>query len=401
MAVGALMRETALAFAPPFIGEDEINEVVAALRSDWLTCGPRTSEFTRAFAAFVDAPAALAVNSGTAAMHVALAALGIGPGDAVVTTPMTFCSTVHVIEQVGALPVFADIEADTLNIDAEEVARALKALKGDRTTCRALLPVHYGGQACDLATLLSLAEEYDVAVVEDAAHALPAWYGERMIGALGDSSVRRAVAFSFYATKPVTTGEGGMLVGDEDLIAEAEMWSLHGMARDAWTRYGTGSWYYEVVRPGFKYNMTDVQAAIGIHQLRKADFFHTRRATIADRYNESLAKFDALEVPTARTGRTHAWHLYGLRLNLDRLTVDRDRFIEELAQRNISTSVHFIPVHQHPYYRDRYGYAPDDFPVAAREFERLVSLPIYPRMTNDDVDDVIEAVTDVATIYRR
>jgi dTDP-4-amino-4,6-dideoxygalactose transaminase len=395
------MRDKGLAFAPPYIGDDEIDEVVAALRSDWITSGPRTREFANSFAAFVDAPAALPVNSCTAAMHVALAALGIGEGDAVLTTPMTFCSTVHVIEQVGARPVFADIEPDTLNVDVDEVARKLKALDRDGVRCQAILPVHYGGQPCDLDVLLTLCEEYDLALVEDAAHALPAAFDGQMIGAVGNPSVRRAVAFSFYATKTVTTGEGGMLVGDEELITEAEMWSLHGMSRDAWKRYDTGSWYYEVVRPGFKYNMTDIQAAIGIHQLRKADFFHTRRAEIADRYTEALSKLDVLELPTTRAGRMHAWHLYPVQLDLGALTIGRGQFIEQLGRRNIAASVHFIPVHMHPYYRERYGYQPDDFPVAARAFERLVSLPIYPRMDDGDVEDVIEAVTDVATAFRR
>jgi dTDP-4-amino-4,6-dideoxygalactose transaminase len=395
------MRSEPLLFSPPSIGEDEIAEVVAVLRSDWITTGPRCAEFERRFAAASDAPAALAVSSCTAALHVALAALGIGPGDAVLTTTMTFCSTVHVIEQVGARPILVDVDPDTLNLSPDAVAAALADLPPDLRPA-ALVPVHYAGQPCDMDELLDIARSHGMAVVEDAAHALPATYRGTPVGAVGSGDVRRAVAFSFYATKNLTTAEGGMLTGDQALVDEARIWSLHGMSRDAWKRYSAaGSWFYEVVRPGFKYNMTDIQAALGLVQLGRLPQMHGRRQEVAAAYTEAFAGHDALVVPTERSDRTHAWHLYVLRLRPEVLTIGRDRFVTELQDRKIGVSVHFIPVHLHPYYRDRYGYAPGDFPVALGQFEVALSLPIHPLLSDADVADVVEAVLDVCETHRR
>jgi dTDP-4-amino-4,6-dideoxygalactose transaminase len=394
------MRSTFLPFSPPFIGEEEIAEVIETLRSDWITTGPKVRRFEEEFATFIGAPAALALNSGTAALHVALAALGIGPGDAVITTPMTFCSCAHVIEHVGARPVLVDVEPDTLNIDPERIA---KALESSPFNIRAILPVHLYGHPCDMDALWEIARQHDLAIIEDAAHALPARYRGRLIGSPPETrDLRQVTCFSFYATKNLTTAEGGMLTGTPEFIEEARIWSLHGMSRDAWKRYSAeGSWYYEVIRPGFKYNMTDIQAAMGLHQLRKLPQFQARRREIANRYNEAFSQFEELQIPTQRPEVEHAWHLYVLRLNLEMLTIDRARFIEELKARNIGTSVHFIPIHLHPYYRDKYGYKPDDFPVAYREYQRIISLPLYPRMSDRDVEDVIEAVVDVVKRYRR
>ncbi len=392
-----------LPFSPPLIGEEEINEVVDTLHSGWITTGPKTNQFERQFAQFIGAPAALAVSSATDAMLVGLAALGIGPGDEVITTPMTFCSTVHVIEHLGARPVLVDVEPDTLNIDPNQVARAV-------TPCtRAVMPVHLYGHPCEMDALLDIARHHNLHVVEDAAHALPAKYKGRFIGSsslsqrLGEGmGVRVLTAFSFYATKNLTTAEGGMLTGDHDTIEQARIWSLHGMSRDAYKRYSAeGSWYYEVILPGFKCNMTDIQAAIGLHQLRKLPQFQARRQEIVRRYNEAFSQFEELQTPVERPEVESAWHLYAPRLNLDRLTIDRARFIEELKARNIGTSVHFIPIHLHPYYRDKYGYKPQDFAVAYREYQRIVSLPLNLRMSDQDVGDVIEAVTDVVATYRR
>jgi dTDP-4-amino-4,6-dideoxygalactose transaminase len=397
------VRAHLLPFAPPLIGDDEIAEVVATLRSDWITTGPRTMRFEQEFAVAVDAPEALAVSSCTAALHVALAALGIGPGDAVLTTTMTFCSTVHVIEQVGATPVLVDVEPDTLNLDPERVDAALAALAPGLTP-KAILPVHYAGHPCEMDDLLAIAARDGLAVVEDAAHALPASFRGVPVGSVGeaDGPVRRAVAFSFYATKNLTTAEGGMLTAHPDLVTEARMWSLHGMSRDAWNRYGAGgSWFYEVLRPGFKYNMTDIQAALGLHQLARLGDLHKERHRVARRYTEAFSGCDALELPTWRDHVDHAWHLYVLRLRPEVLTIHRNRFIEELAAANIATSVHFIPVHEHPYYRDRYGFSPGDLPVAHDAFDRMLSLPIYPHLADADVDDVIEAVLDVVARHRR
>lgn len=385
------MRQTFLSFSPPLLGQEEIAEVVDTLRSDWITTGPKVKRFEQAFASFVGAPAALAVSSATDAMLVGLAALGIGPGDEVITTPMTFCSTVHVVEHLGARPILVDVEPDTLNIDPLKVERAITP----RT--RAILPVHLYGHPAEMDCLLDTARRHNLHVLEDAAHALPARYKGATVGTLGTLT-----AFSFYATKNLTTAEGGMLTGAPDLIEQARMWSLHGMSRDAFKRYSAeGSWYYEVVLPGFKCNMTDIQAALGLQQLQKLPAFQVRRRQIVQCYDDAFGSLAELQIPTHRREVDPAWHLYVVRLHLDRLTIDRARFIQELKELNIGTSVHFIPIHLHPYYRDKYGFAPDDFPVAYHEYERMISLPLYPRMTDVDVQDVIGAVTTVIERHRR
>jgi dTDP-4-amino-4,6-dideoxygalactose transaminase len=394
------VRDTFLSFSPPFIGEEEIQEVVDTLRSDWITTGPKVARFERDFAAHRAAPAALALNSGTAALHVGLAVCGIGPGDQVITTPMTFCSSVHVIEHLGARPVLVDVEKDTLNIDPVQVEAAVG--RGDRTI-KAILPVHLYGHPAEMGSLLAIARRHSLAVVEDAAHALPASFGGAAVGTPAvDGKIKNLIAFSFYATKNLTTGEGGMLTGPPDLIDRARVLSLHGMSRDAYQRYtAEGSWHYQVVAAGFKYNMTDIQAALGLIQLRRLPEFQQRRRAIVERYDQGFAGLEAVERPARRPNIEHAWHLYILRLHLERLTIDRARFIEELKALKIGTSVHFIPVHLHAYYRDKYGFKPDDFPIAHGQYQRIVSLPLYPRMTDTDVTDVIEAVTAVAKQYRR
>ncbi len=385
------MRESFLPFSPPLIGEEEIAEVVGTLRSDWITTGPKTRRFEEEFAAYLGAPKALALNSCTAGLHTALVTLGLGPGDEVITTPMTFAASVNVIEHVGARPVLVDVEPDTLNLDPALIEAAITP----RT--KAILPVHYAGHPVDLDPLYELAREHNLHVIEDAAHALPAKYKGRFIG-----SGTNPVAFSFYATKNLTTGEGGMLTGDSEFLERARVVSLHGMSRDAWKRYDKGgSWYYEVILPGFKYNMTDIQASIGLWQLRKLERFQARRREVVRAYNEAFSSVDALETPVERPEVEHAWHLYVLRLRLEALRMDRDQFIEELKARNIGTSVHFIPIHIHPYYRDKYEYKPTDFPVAYGNYERMLSLPLNPRLSDQDVADVVEAVLDVVNVYRR
>ncbi len=391
----AMVRKTFLPYSPPLIGEEEITEVVDTLHSDWITTGPKVKRFEAEFAEFIGAQAALAVSSATDAMQVALAALGIGPGDEVITTPMTFCSTLHVIEHVGARPVLVDVEPDTLTLDPAKVAEAITS----RT--RAIMPVHLYGHPCDMDPLIELARKHQLAIVEDAAHALPTRYHGRLIGSNLGSDPLVVTCFSFYATKNLTTAEGGMVTGPAEFIDKARMWSSHGMSRDAWKRYSaSGSWYYEVLFPGFKCNMTDIQAALGLHQLRKLPQFQERRRAIVKRYHEAFAKVPELQIPTERPGAESAWHIYALRLNLDRLRIDRARFIQELTARNIGTSVHFIPNHIQPYYRDKYGYQSMDFPVAYQEYARLISLPLNLRMSDQDVEDVIEAVLDVVNTYR-
>jgi dTDP-4-amino-4,6-dideoxygalactose transaminase len=399
------MRTEYLPFSPPSISDEEIAEVVDTLRSGWITTGPKVKDFEQEFAARVGARAALAINSGTAALHLALTVLGIGPGDSVITTPMTFCSGVHVIEQVGARPILVDVEPDTLNIDPKRVRLTIENLirKQQNVRIKAILPVHLYGHPCDMDQLLEIAQEHDLAVIEDAAHALPARYKDCSIGSLaGSSRVPILSCFSFYATKNMTTGEGGMLTGPADLIEEAAIWSLHGMSRDAWKRNSSeGSWHYEVDRPGFKYNMTDFQAAIGLHQLRKLPRFQARRLEIVRQYNAAFSQFDYFEVPTVHDDVEHAWQLYVLRLNPEQLDFSRNQYIEELRTHNIASSVHFIPIHLHRYYREKYGYQPEDFPVAHREYHRIVSLPLSPAMDDRDANDVIEAVLRIAEKHEK
>ena len=393
------MRKEFLPFSPPLIGEDDIEEVVASLRSGWITTGPRVERFQEDFKEFIGAESALALNSCTSALHVALAALDIGPGDQVISTPMTFCSSIHVIEHQGATPILVDVEEDTLNIDPAKVEAAVKANR----EVKAILPVHLYGHPCEIDPILDIARRHGLAVIEDAAHSLPARYHGRMIGTPSpEDDVTNLVAFSFYATKNLTTGEGGMLTGPPEIIDQARIWSLHGMSRDAYKRYtAEGSWSYEVVLPGFKYNMPDLQAALGLHQLKRLPEMQRRRRQHVEHYNEAFKSIEEVQTPTERAHVESAWHIYLLRLNLEMLNIDRARFIEELRALNIGSSVHFIPVHLHPFYRDKYGYKPEDYPIAYREYMRMVSLPLSPSLTDDDVDDVVEAVTAIVERHRK
>ncbi len=326
---------------------------------------------------------AVAVSSATAGLHLALEALGVGPGDEVIVPTHTFTATAEVIRYVGAEPVFVDVDPATLTINPQGVAAAI----GART--RVIIPVHYAGLACRMDPLIALAERYGLAIVEDAAHALPTVVDRAMIGTLPTA----ATVFSFYATKTLATGEGGMLVTrDASIAARARVMRLHGISRDVFDRYrGQGSWYYEVVAPGFKYNMTDVTAAIGIHQLEKLTHMHARRSTIAARYNTAFADLPLQLPANPAPGDVHAWHLYPVRLQ-PTAPVDRDKLIEVLREKGIGTSVHYVPLHFHPYWRERYHLMPDDFPASTDAYRRLVSLPIYSRMDDAAVDRVIQAV---------
>lgn len=397
-------RSTYLHFAPPQIGEEEIAEVVEALRSGWLTTGPRVRRFEEEFAAFVEAPEALALNSCSAGLHTALHVSRVGPGDAVVTTPLTFAASAHAAEHVGARVIFADVESDTLNLSPESVLDAIERATRLGFRVKALLPVHYAGHPCEMPALESIALEHDLTIVEDAAHALPARIDGRAIGSPSSrDGVRTFTSFSFYANKNMTTGEGGMLTGPREEMVAARSFCHHGIARDnGWKRNAVrGMWRYEIVDAGFKYGMTDVAAAIGIHQLRKLPANHERRRQIAARYSAAFEGCGEIELPTERAGARHAWHLFVIRLDLERLRVDRDRFLAELEARNIGASVHFLPLHVQPYYRDRYELRPEDLPVAWAAWPRLISLPIHPGLSDRDVDDVVEAVLDVCRTYRR
>ncbi len=391
-------RATYLPFALPEIGEEEIAEVVDTMRSGWLTTGPKVELFEQEFADYLGVEQAIAVNSCTAAMHLALDAIGLQPDDEVITTPYTFAATSEVICYFDATPVFVDIRPEDFNIDPALIEGAIS----ERT--RAILPVHVGGLPADLDSIYAIAEKHGLAVIEDAAHALPTWYKGRLLGSAPVSPVTGKpydlcwfACFSFYATKAVTTGEGGMITANNEVLADhCRVMRLHGISKDAWKRYtAVGSWYYEIAAPGYKYNMTDIAAAMGRVQLRRAAQMRERRAEIARRYTEAFSTLPELQPPLAGDEGQHAWHLYMLRLNLDRLTIDRAAFIEQMKAANIGTSVHFIPFHLHPYYRENYHYQPEDFPAAYREYQREVSLPIYSRMTDEDIDDVIGAVTGI------
>jgi dTDP-4-amino-4,6-dideoxygalactose transaminase len=384
-------------FHRPSIGEEEINEVVDTLRSGWLTTGPRAARFEREFSERVGAPHAVAVNSATAALHLALAGLGIGPGDEVITTPMTFCATVQAILHVGAAPVLADIGPDG-NIDPDQIKKRITG----RT--RAILPVHLAGLPCEMKVIWELARQRGLHVIEDAAHAAGACYESRPIGAgpTNAAPASDAVAFSFYATKNLTTGEGGMVTTHKPALAESmRMLSLHGTSHDAWDRYTErGSWHYEVLAHGFKYNLSDIQAAIGIHQLRKLEQFIERRTFYAGIYRGALSGLEGLELPPDSSRCRHAWHLYIIRLDLRTLKIDREAFIQELRRRGIGTSVHFIPIPLHPFFArlPLAGYA---CPRALELYPRIVSLPLYPAMTEEHIHYVAQSVREVVLRSRR
>ena len=384
--------ERQVAFFRPDIGEEEIQAVVRTLRSGWLTVGPQTQEFEEAFAAAVGSPHAIAVNSCTAALHLSLDALDLQPGDEVITSTITFTATGATIVHAGGRPVLADVSADTLNLDPADVARRVTP----RT--RAIVPVHFAGHPAPMDEIMTIARAHGLHVLEDAAHALPATYKGRSVGAIGDTT-----AFSFYATKNLTTGEGGMLTTADGALADRiRMRRLHGMSKDAWRRYSAaGSWRYDVAYPGFKYNMTDVGAALGLVQLRRLPGLHERRRALAARYSAALADVRELTLPVTRPEVDSAWHLYVVRVDPEQLRVGRDEGIELLKAAGVSTGVHFIPLYEFAYYRDTYGFQPADYPVTAAAGPCLISLPFYTLMSDDDVQYVATTLRRVLTAHRR
>lgn len=379
-------------FAIPDIDEAEITAVSDALRSGWISTGPRTKEFEKRFAEFVGAPQAVAVNSGTSGLHLALLAAGVGPGDEVIVPSYTFTASAATVIHCGAVPRLVDVEPSHLTIDPSQVEAAIN----ERT--KAIMPVHYGGRCCDMAALQSICDLHGVRIVEDAAHALPTRSPWGLVGAGPNITV-----FSFYATKTLTTGEGGMVTASQpEVIDQLRLMSLHGMSRDAWKRYlGTGSWFYEVTSAGFKYNMGDIQGALGLAQLDRLVARTARRRDIAEAYSARLGQLESVEIPCMDDPEGESWHLYPLRLNLSGLRISRDNFIDRLAELGVGCSVHFIPLHLHPYYRSTLDVTPEMFPVSQHEFEREISLPIYPSMTDDDVDYVIRSITDLCEEYAR
>ncbi|OGB09143.1 MAG: UDP-4-amino-4,6-dideoxy-N-acetyl-beta-L-altrosamine transaminase [Burkholderiales bacterium RIFCSPHIGHO2_12_FULL_65_48] len=378
-----------LPFARPDIGPAEIDAVSAAMRSGWVTTGPKTKEFEQAFTAFLGGGGlqSIAVNSATAGLHLALEALGIGPGDEVIAPTLTFTATVEVVRYLGADPVLVDVDAVTLNIDPAKVRAAITP----RT--KAIMPVHYGGLACDMDAILAIAKEHHLKVVEDAAHALPTTWRGTLVGQLQSD----VTVFSFYANKTITTGEGGMAVTHDPALAQRmRTMRLHGMSRDAFDRFTskTPAWYYEVVAPGFKYNMTDVAAAMGVEQLARLPQFVQRRQDLATRYHDQLAPLPLTLPADAPQGDTHAWHLYVIRLRAD-APLGRDEVIQALSDRGIGTSVHYVPLHRHPYWRDRYQLTPEMFPQADAAYQAMISIPLFTAMGDSDQDRVIAALHEV------
>ena len=382
------MQDNTIPFHRPSIGPEELQAVREVLESRWLTTGPVTQQFEREFATFVDCKYAVAVNSCTAALHLALDAAGITAGDEVLVPSYTFAATAEVVVYLGARPVLCDSLPGGFNIDPLDAARRITP------KTRAIIAVHIAGEPCDLQALSELAERHSLHLIEDAAHALPASYAGRRIGSISEST-----AFSFYATKTITTGEGGMLTtNNEEYARRASTMRLHGISGDAWKRYTNhGSWYYEVVDAGFKSNMPDLLAALGLAQLKKAEAFHQRRCEIADIYLQKLSRIEELEMPpTGNLNTTHSWHLFILRLRTKMLASSRDDLVHQLKQTGIGSSVHFIPLHLHPYYRNRYGYSSGDLPHAEDAFARCISLPIYPDMNDTDVTRVVTSVEQFA-----
>jgi len=404
------MQQPTIPFFRPDLGDPEIEEVVAALRSGWLTTGPRVQRFEQAFAAAVGARTAVAVNSCTAALHLAVEALALKPGQGVLVPTMTFAATAEVVRYLGAIPIIVDCDPVTMNLDLADAERQVQALQTGHhrrgvpsgTEVVGLMPVHVGGLMADIEAVTRFAARHNLWVVEDAAHAFPAAWRASAADSWqrcgeGTSTV---TCFSFYANKTITTGEGGMAVtSDAELADRIRLMSLHGLSHDAWGRYsGGGSWDYQIIAPGFKYNLTDIAAAIGLHQLARAEEMRRSRERIARRYREAFAELE-LDLPIDDANRVHSWHLFPIRLRLSRLSISRDEFLTVLRRAGITCSVHWRPLHLHPYYRDTFGYGPSDLPVATALFDRIVSLPIFSTMTAAEVERVVETVRATLRTY--
>jgi len=386
------MKNDFIPFHKPYITEEEINEVVDSINSGWWTTGPKTLKFEEEFNSFIGSKYSISANSWTAAAHLALEAIGLKKGDEVIVPSITFTSTAEIVCYFEAKPIIVDVQENTFNIDPNNIEKAVTK------KTKAIIPVHYGGQPCDMDEIMEIAKRYNLMVIEDAAHALPAFYKRKKIGTIGD-----VTCFSFYATKTLATGEGGMLCTNNKEIAErSSIMRMHGINRDSWNRYTSeGSWYYEVVAPGFKYNFTDIQAALGLAQLHKVNFLWEARKEIYDKYNNGFASNKLMNTYKIKKDRESAYHLYPILLNIEKLTIDRSQFIDELKKIGIGSSVHFIPLYRHPYYRDTFHLKPTDFPVSENIYPRIVTLPIWPGMKNEDINRVIDGINFITKKYER
>lgn len=389
---GIPVRANYLVFGQPLIGEEEIAEVVATLRSNWLSTGPKSVQFAKNIRDYVGSPYALATNSCSSAIHLALVVSGIGPGDEVITTPMTFAATVNTVVHTGAKPVFADIQPSWFNIDPKEIEKKITK------KTKAILPVHFAGLACDMDPILDIAQKHGLYVIEDAAHAIGTEYKGKKIGSIGDFT-----CFSFYVTKNITTSEGGVLTTrHQDKGVMAEKLSLHGLDLDAWQRYSNrGFKHYEVIYPGYKYNMTDIAASLGLQQLKRIDEFIDTRQRYAEIYEKALKEIPEVFVPEYHDSGRHAWHLYPVLIRSEKLKISRDQFVEALHHENIGAGVHYRAIHFQKYYRETFHYKRGDFPNAELVSDNVISLPLSPKMTLHDVEDTIHAVRKIVTYYRR
>jgi perosamine synthetase len=395
-------------FQVPFhrasIGEEEISEVVATLTSGWLTTGPKTKQFEKEFATYVGAKHAIALNSATAALHLALEAIGLKRGDCVLVPTMTFAATAEVVRYFDAVPLLVDCLEDDLNLDCEHARQVAESAVKQGKILRAILPVHYGGKIADMESVLRLAADYSLTVIEDAAHCCPAFYRDKETQPWRSVGAESAVScFSFYANKCITTGEGGMACTNDDQLAERmRVMSLHGISKDAWKRFTSeGSWYYEIVAPGYKYNLTDIASSLGLHQLRKADQLRDAREKVTRMYRERLDGLPTLKLLVEDSNRIHSRHLFVVRLQLDQLSIDHGPVIAQLKEAGIGASVHWMPLHLHPYYRKTYNFEARDLPVAARVFPQLVSLPIFPDITESEVSYVCDTLKAIMLRHRR
>jgi len=380
------MREKFLVFGRPQIGQDEIDEVHAVMESGWLGTGPRTAQFEHDFCSYITSPNAVALNSCTAALHLSALVAGVGPGDEVITTPLTFCATVNALIHVGAIPILADINPITLNIDPTEIEKKIT------NKTKAIVPVHFAGHPCDMDAIVGIAQRHDLVLIEDCAHAIETLYKGQHVGTFG-----RFGCFSFYVTKNVVTGEGGMLTASAPQDADrARKLSLHGMSRDAWKRFGSDGYrHYQVEEAGFKYNMMDLQAAIGIHQLARIEGNHARRETIWERYNSAFTGLPVTLPAKIESGNRHAYHLYTMQLDEERSPLKRDAFLDAMTARNIGVGVHYLSLPEHPFYQNSFGWKPEDYPHAMRAGRTIVSLPMSANLTDKDVADVINTVGEL------